>query len=156
MTRAAQVSSIAFASAAAGILGAAILVTELIASGAPRGLRLFFRPLCHGIESRCFHLAGVPMPICGRCTGLYIGFLVGIGLFAGLRKLQQLRIPSALVIFMILPLVVDGSTQALGLRTSSNELRLFTGLLAGSAGLAWVMNRIELGARRSEAVPARS
>lgn len=156
MTRAARVSSIAFASAAAGILTAALLVTQLIASGAPASLRLLFRPLCHGIESRCFHLGGVPMPVCARCTGLYVGFLIGIGLVGAFRKLQRVPIPSALIIALVLPLVVDGVTQALGVRTSSNELRFFTGLLAGSAGLAWVMNRIEIGARRSAAVPVQS
>lgn len=150
MTRAARVSSLSFSAVAAGILGAALLVTQLVAGGAPHNLRLLFRPLCHTIESRCFHLGGVPMPICARCTGLYAGFLVGIGLFAALRKLRESAIPNWLVIALVLPLVADGITQALGLRTSGNELRFLTGLLAGSAGLAWVMNRIELSARTME------
>ena len=156
MTRAARISSVSFSAAAAGILLAALLVTQLVAAGAPRNLRLLFRPLCHTIESRSFYLDGVPMPICARCTGLYVGFLIGIGLFAAVRKLRESPIPSALVIALVLPLVIDGVTQALGLRTSGNELRFLTGILAGSAGLAWVMNRIEISARRGEMQPTSS
>lgn len=156
MTRAARISSVSFSAAAAGILLAALLITQLVAAGAPRNLRLLFRPLCHTIESRSFHLGGVPMPICARCTGLYVGFLIGIGLFAAVGKLRESPIPSALVIALVLPLVIDGVTQALGLRTSGNELRFLTGVLAGSAGLAWVMNRIEISARSTEMQPTSS
>lgn len=151
MTQTARIVASLFAAASATVLLSAVAVTQAIAGGAPHQLRYLFRLLCHGIESRCFHWSGVPMPLCARCTGLYLGFLIGIGLFAAVRKLQRLSIPSSLVIGMVAPLVVDGVSQAVGLRVSTNELRLMTGLLAGSAGLAWVMNRIELAASAGEA-----
>jgi uncharacterized membrane protein len=146
MTQAARMVGSLFAAASALVLVAALAVTQAIAAGAPQQLRVLFRMLCHGMEARCFHWGGVPMPICARCTGLYLGFLIGIGLFAAVRKLQRISIPSSMVIVLVAPLVVDGITQAMGLRVSTNELRVATGLLCGSAALAWVMNRIELAA----------
>ncbi|MFP5246474.1 MAG: DUF2085 domain-containing protein, partial [Thermoanaerobaculia bacterium] len=55
------------------ILGAATLCTWAIAHGASEKWRLLFRMTCHGIAERCFELFGTPMPICARCTGIYLG-----------------------------------------------------------------------------------
>ncbi len=31
--------------------------------------------VCHQLPHRSFHISGVPMPVCARCTGLYVGSL---------------------------------------------------------------------------------
>jgi uncharacterized membrane protein len=36
--------------------------------------------ICHQQPVRSFHVAGVPMPICARCAGLYAGGLLGLAL----------------------------------------------------------------------------
>ena len=34
--------------------------------------------VCHQLPDRSFHLAGVQLPVCARCTGLYVGAAVGL------------------------------------------------------------------------------
>lgn len=36
-----------------------------------------FAPFCHQSPERCFFLWGYPLAVCGRCTGIYLGFLLG-------------------------------------------------------------------------------
>ncbi|MFP5245873.1 MAG: DUF2085 domain-containing protein, partial [Thermoanaerobaculia bacterium] len=47
----------------------------------------------------------------------------------------------------VVPLALDGLTQLAGLRESTNELRVATGLLAGLAFGLWVLSAVE---RRDE------
>ncbi|MBA2356629.1 MAG: DUF2085 domain-containing protein, partial [Acidobacteria bacterium] len=34
-------------------------------------------PICHQRADRSFWLAGQPLPVCGRCTGLYLSGALG-------------------------------------------------------------------------------
>lgn len=73
--------------------------------------------------------------MCARDTGAYIGFLLGYSLLT-LRRKHSSGPPNLLITLMMLaPMMFDAGTQWIGLRTSTNEVRLFTGLLFG-IGLA--------------------
>jgi hypothetical protein len=48
----------------------------------------------------------------------------------------------------VIPILVDGGTQAIGLRESTNPLRLATGLTVGAAFGLWVLVSIETRARQ--------
>ncbi|MGH7490173.1 MAG: DUF2085 domain-containing protein, partial [bacterium] len=134
-------------------------------------LRLPFKLLCHGIPHRCLTLFDTPMPICARCLGIYGGFLVGLGLFviviktadgrqrttdsgqrtAGLTADPHPRLLSAvryLLLIAVIPMLLDGGTQAIGLRESTNPLRLATGLTVGAAFGLWVLISIETRVRQ--------
>jgi len=39
---------------------------------------LAFSPLCHQEPARSFQVDGHPMAVCARCTGIYLGFLLGL------------------------------------------------------------------------------
>ena len=41
--------------------------------------------VCHQIPERSFHIAGVQLPVCARCTGLYAGALAGVAWLAWSR-----------------------------------------------------------------------
>jgi uncharacterized membrane protein len=73
------------------------------------------------------------MPLCSRCTGFYIFMLAG--LIGGFLFLQAGEISYdplfAVTMIALAPLAVDGVTQLLGWRESSNNLRFVTGALAG-------------------------
>ncbi|MBN1147584.1 MAG: DUF2085 domain-containing protein [Anaerolineales bacterium] len=34
--------------------------------------------VCHRIDARTFHLGGRPMPLCARCSGMYLGAMLGL------------------------------------------------------------------------------
>ncbi len=100
--------------------------------------------ICHQKTSRSFIINGNQMPVCSRDVGLYLGVAFSI---TPLYFLELLR-PQKYVVFMrkifrprwkflvlyiplVLPLIIDFTTQLLGLRTSTNTIRLTTGLLFG-------------------------
>ncbi|HVT44361.1 MAG TPA: DUF2085 domain-containing protein [Thermoanaerobaculia bacterium] len=149
-----KISAALFAFTTGTILFVAIVATGAMAWGAPPALRLPFRLLCHGIESRCLELFGGVMPICARCSGIYAGALAGIAGFIATRRLRLPPMPWLLLLLLVLPLAVDGVTQAIGLRGSGNALRLATGVLAGGAFFFWALDRIETSSARRESSKA--
>ena len=142
MTQSVRISGAVFASVAAGILLLAVAATLAMSSGASDSLRLPFRLLCHGIESRSLLIAGEAMPICSRCTAIYVGMLAGVG--AGLTALSrwQISLPGWAAFLLASPMILDGVTQLVGLRESTNDLRIATGLVAGFAFLFWAITAI--------------
>ena len=124
------------------VLTAAFACTWAISRGASERWRLLFRPLCHGIASRCIVLWGALMPICARCAAIYAGLLAGLILFRFLPRLPEKFMRRAMYVAAI-PMVIDGLTQATGLRTSTNALRIVTGLLASFVFGWWVLTAIE-------------
>ena len=83
------------------------------------------------------------MGVCARCTGIWaslmlFGFIATPLLY--LRKLPQIR--ARWLAIAIVPLVLDGATQFLGLRESTNEFRMITGIIAGAAIVWFVYPRL--------------
>jgi uncharacterized membrane protein len=128
------------------ILGAAGLCAWAISLGASMQWRLLFRMICHGKVERSLELFGAPMPICARCTGIYLGLLAGLLAF-WLMPLLSEKVMRVTALAALLPLAVDGLTQATGLRESTNGLRIATGLVAGLAFGLWILAAVE---RRDE------
>ncbi len=96
-----------------------------------------FRFICHQEPARSLWIAGHPMAICARDVGLYSG--LGVGLLAS--KHWKLAPPGWLVVLCVLPMALDGGTQLLGLRESTNILRLITGGLAGVPAAMYLIPR---------------
>jgi uncharacterized membrane protein len=124
------------------ILSAAAICTFAIASGASMKWRMLFRVLCHGIPTRCLQLFDTPMPICARCTGIYLGLLAGLIAFWVLPPIQERMLRVALFV-AALPMAVDGITQASLLRESTNGLRVATGFTAAIVFGIWVLEAVE-------------
>jgi uncharacterized membrane protein len=134
------------AAISAAILGASMLCTVAIANGASVRWRLLFRLLCHGIPERCLTIAGIPMPICARCTAIYGGLAVGVLLFlitAAVDRVPRERIARLLLYVAVVPLALDGLTQLARLRESTNLLRLETGLFLGAFFALWALTAVE-------------
>lgn len=128
------------------LLSASALCSWAIAHGASMRWRLLFRILCHGKVERCLELFGTPMPICARCVGIYVGMLAGIVAFWAVPLLRE-RVMRIVAFVCAAPLAIDGLTQLAGLRESTNDLRIATGLVAGLAFGLWILSAVE---RRKE------
>ena len=129
------------------LLGAASVCAFAISQGASMQWRLLFRLLCHGRIERSLELFGAPMPLCARCTGIYLGLLVGILAFWAVPLLRE-RVMRVVALVCVAPLAIDGLTQLTGLRESTNELRVATGVVAGLAFGLWILSAVE---RRKDA-----
>lgn len=143
MTRNGMITQRVIAGTACGILLLALGSTLAIGAGAPVLLRLPFRLMCHGIESRCLFVGGTAMPICARCSGIYAGMFFATLLFPLIARLWRLLAGKAFLTLAVLPLAIDGVTQAIGFRESTNTLRIITGIVAGCALAMWSLAQIE-------------
>ncbi|HVT05436.1 MAG TPA: DUF2085 domain-containing protein [Thermoanaerobaculia bacterium] len=142
MTANARIANVVFLAMPLLILKAAVLCTLAVAHGASPRWRLPFRLLCHGIADRCLTIEGTPMPICARCTGIYVGMLAALIAFALIAPLQRMVMPNVVAVLLIVPLALDAVSQAVGVRSSTNPVRLITGLMAGCSVL-WAMSRVD-------------
>ncbi|MCL4378815.1 MAG: DUF2085 domain-containing protein [Actinobacteria bacterium] len=98
--------------------------------------------VCHQIPERTLFFGKILMPVCSRCSGIYIGFLISIiFLFLTFRKKESDLPPvyiMILSIMFILSAIVDGALSYLGVYETNNILRLITGYLFGS-GIAIII-----------------
>jgi uncharacterized membrane protein len=90
-----------------------------------------FSAVCHQREDRCMHFLGEPLAACSRCTFIYIGILASSLLypFTGWPKRPRVRY----LFIAAAPLIIDGGTQLVGFRESTNTIRAITGFVFGSA-----------------------
>ena len=89
--------------------------------------------VCHQLPERTLWVGGHYLPVCARDTGAYMGLLLGYFLLP-LRRKEAVGPPNLWITsLLIMPMILDAGTQWIGLRTSTNELRLFTGLSFGIA-----------------------
>ena len=89
--------------------------------------------VCHQLPERNLWIGGRYLPVCARCTGAYLGFCIGY-LLLPMRRKEACGPPNLwITLLMVAPMIIDAATQWIDLRTSTNELRLVTGLLFGVA-----------------------
>jgi len=122
--------------AASGLLVALSLTAPFLAhagdrADASRNYALFTQ-FCHQIRQRSLSLYGEPLAVCARCFGIYAGLLVGTIVYPLLWKGGKTP-PGWLLMAATTPAAVDGFTQLLLMRESSNSLRLASGLIFGFA-----------------------
>ncbi len=107
-------------------------------------LNLFGGGVCGQIPSHSFIIGGRQLPLCARCTGTYLGALLGFLSLAALRRQRASGLPpgevlAALASFIVL-WGVDGLNSFLNLFPNAphlyephNLVRLITGILQGLA-----------------------
>lgn len=91
--------------------------------------------ICNQLPTRCLFVFTSPMALCARCFFIYLSmFVVGILLLKNKSKFINWKYG----IVLMIPCIIDGSTQYLGHRLSNNILRSTTGALAG-VGLGLIL-----------------
>ncbi len=103
--------------------------------------------VCHRIAARSFTIGDRQAPLCARCSGMYLGALVGIVYLARFGKrsgMPSLKVSLVLVAFLV-GFGIDGTNSYLhffpgapGLYEPGNLLRLITGTGIG-LGLAAIL-----------------
>lgn len=99
--------------------------------------------VCHRIESRSFIIGGRQFPLCVRCSGMFLGAVIGLG-FQALVAPRRAGLPPRPIMVvlgvLVLAFVVDGANSFLHLFQEipllyepHNDLRLFTGTGMGLA-----------------------
>lgn len=84
------------------------------------------------------------VPVCVRDTGIYAGFLIAFLLLKALHRGTRpsslpSRGPMVMLGLFVLVMAFDGFTSSAGIRETTNELRLITGLTTGFALAAIVV-----------------
>ena len=101
--------------------------------------------VCHRIAERSFHIGSIQLPLCARCTGMYLGAVTGL-VFQSINGGKRSKVPSWSIIAVLLVFAVafgiDGVNSYLyllkqirpGILTNipniyipNNTLRLLTG-----------------------------
>jgi uncharacterized membrane protein len=98
--------------------------------------------ICHQRSDRSFQLAGVQLPVCARCTGLYVSGAAGAlaAWFGSRRRLAAPRRTRAVLLAAALPTVLTVGLELLGLAHPSNTIRALSALPLGAAA-GWVFVR---------------
>jgi uncharacterized membrane protein len=92
----------------------------------------FFRPVCHQIDGRSFHLFGYKLAVCSRCASIYYGFTIGILTYPLMRRLTDTRVPSPL--YFIIPLLALTMDFSLNYLTSLQNTFLSRSITGGFFG----------------------
>jgi uncharacterized membrane protein len=103
--------------------------------------------VCHRIDLRSFHIGDRQLPLCARCTGTFLGVIVGAALLIVSGRGRSVTWPPrrlfALLVLTAVPWGFDGVNSYLSLvpqlphlYTPQNWLRLTTGTFLGLAMVA--------------------
>ncbi|NLY80348.1 MAG: DUF2085 domain-containing protein [Lysinibacillus sp.] len=82
--------------------------------------------MCHRMPERSFHFRGKQFPLCARCTGIMIGYIIGLLILATYGRISLL-----LSFALIIPMIIDGTGQLFYKWESNNIRRLITGMMGG-------------------------
>ena len=112
-----------------------------------RLLHWFGYGLCHQLPERSYFGGGLQVPVCARDTGIYVGFVVAFGILLAVHGRSRPReFPRAHVWavmgVMLAAMAWDGVTSYAGWRSTTNDLRLLTGLGVGFSVAALVLPMI--------------
>ena len=99
--------------------------------------------VCHRIDLRSFHIGDYQLPLCARCSGMYLGAMLGIS-YQWIIGRRRVGMPSWQIIvpisIFVLLFAVDGLNSFFslfsnnpGLYQPNNSLRLLTGTGMGLA-----------------------
>ena len=103
------------------------------------GVYTIGRVVCHQLPARSFHLWSTSLPVCARCTGVYLG--------AAATAIALIRIPAPRVnprILLLLAFLPTAATLVFEWTTGitpSNWIRALAGLPLGAA-VAWAIGMV--------------
>jgi len=97
--------------------------------------------VCHQLPDRSFHLAGIQMPVCARCTGLYLSGALGASLAWIGSGMTLRRVPWWLAI-VAAPTAVSVALEWMGLVHPSGTWRALLGVPLGAFAGWWFVRTL--------------
>jgi uncharacterized membrane protein len=98
--------------------------------------------LCHQLPERSLSVAGYQLPMCARDTGTFVGFLVVTMVALASGRIRRSGLPDRTILVLSTVgfgvYLFDAFSSYLGVRGTTNEMRLFVGLAVGS-GIALLL-----------------
>ena len=106
--------------------------------------RLIGYALCHQLSERSFFFHEHQSPLCARCTGMYLGFLIGLVFLIVRRRTHSARMPTTAIVSALIGFItimgLDGINSTVSiipgapqLYHTTNVQRIVTGTLFGIA-----------------------
>lgn len=93
---------------------------------------------CHQMQERSFFISGYQLPLCARCTGIFIGIIFTIPIL-----IIGFNVPIYIPIIFLFPMIIDGMIQYFNILKSTNFRRFITGLLFGFSHIFIVVKLIQ-------------
>lgn len=87
-------------------------------------LQVFF--FCHQRPDRSFYCKGKKFPLCARCTGMAVGYILSLIVLIIFGLLHWV-----VIALLILPMAIDGTGQLFHKWESNNIRRFITGCFGG-------------------------
>lgn len=130
--------------AGTSLVFSAAVLTPFFPAEVQAAVRWAFAPACHQLPARSLHLGGAPMAICDRCTGIYLGVVLGVaGTGWGRSGWKALGWYSRYVLLgAAVPLGLDWVGPVVGLWANGPYSRAITGLVFGVVAASFVTDRI--------------
>ena len=129
-------------------IGIPAAIISLFIVATPPGLwekaRLIGYALCHQLPQRSFFFNEYQSPLCARCTGMYLGFFIGLVFLIIRRRTHSARMPTAAIVSVLIGFItimgVDGINSTISVIPGAPQLyhttnlhRILTGTLFGIA-----------------------
>ncbi len=129
-------------------IGIPAAIIALFVTAPPHGLlekaKFIGYALCHQLPDRSFFFHEHQSPLCARCTGMYVGVLLGLIFLVVRRRTHAARLPAAALISVLIGFVtimgIDGINSTISIIPGAPQLyhttnvhRLVTGTLYGLA-----------------------
>jgi uncharacterized membrane protein len=129
-------------------VGIPAAIISLFIAVTPPGLwekaRVIGYALCHQLPDRSFFIHEHQSPLCARCTGMYLGFFIGLIFLIVRRRTHSARMPTTAIISILIGFMtimgIDGVNSTISIIPGAPQLyhttnvhRIVTGTLFGIA-----------------------
>jgi uncharacterized membrane protein len=94
--------------------------------------------ICHQRPERSFYIAGRQMPVCARCTGLYVSAAIGAPLALLVASAMSARRARIVLVIAALPTLATWTLEYAGIVHFSNAARALCALPLGFVA-AWLV-----------------
>ena len=98
-------------------------------------LMKLFATTCHQKSNRSFFLGNYQFPVCQRCTGLFIGYILG-----SIYVIFKGKISIFLSLLFLFIMFLDWFIQYKNIKESNKFRRLITGVLSGFGVIGLIVN----------------